>query len=138
MGGEESPVAHTPMTQAAEPAADTTAPRDESGMHAGMMDPAGGHSSINLVDAQAIKDATMAHFIMRYWAPGKLFLHFNGAYHSDDFESMVWFLKQANEELKIITISTVSQDDIEELDKESLGKAHFIITVPSQMTQTNR
>jgi len=111
MGGEGSPVSSAPM---------------------------GGHASINLVDAQAIKDATMAHFIMKYWEPGKLLVHYNGAYHSDEFESMNWFLKQADKDLNIVTISTVSQDSVESLDKEYVGKASFIIAVPSNMTQTNR
>jgi hypothetical protein len=97
-----------------------------------------GHNSINLVDAQAIKDATMSHFIMKAWKPGKLFIHYNGAYHSDEFESIYWFLKQADEDLNIITISTVSQENIEKLEDENVGKASFIIAVPSNMTQTNR
>lgn len=101
-------------------------------------DPMSGHGSINLADAQAIKDATMTHFILQNIVPGSLFLHFNGAYHSDDFESMNWFLKRADEDLDIVTISTVSQDDIEVLGKESEGKASFIICVPSNMTKTNR
>lgn len=100
--------------------------------------PMGGHGSINLADAQAIKDATMSHFIMEYWAPGKLFVHYNGAYHSDDFESMNWFLKQANPDLNIVTISTVSQEKLDHLEEDSEGKAHFIIAVPSNMTQTHR
>jgi hypothetical protein len=100
--------------------------------------PIGGHGSINLADAQAIKDATMSHFIMESWKPGKLFIHYNGAYHSDEFESMNWFLKRANPDLKIVTISTVSQDDVEMLEEESFGKADFVIAVPSTMTQTSR
>jgi uncharacterized iron-regulated protein len=138
MGGEVSPVANTPMTMPAEPAADTTASGDEAPVHAAMMSPMGGHASSNLVDAQAIKDATMSHFIMEHWEPGKLLIHYNGAYHSDEFESMYWFLKRANPNLKIVTISTVSQDYIEELEEESHGKANFIIAVPSNMTQTSR
>ena len=51
---------------------------------------------------------------------------------------MNWFLKRADEGLKIVTISTVSQDDIIELDENSKGKADFIICVPSNMTETNR
>jgi len=98
----------------------------------------GGHGSINMADAQAIKDATMTHFILENWQPGKLLIHYNGAYHSDEFESMNWFLLRANPELKITTISTVYQDDVGELEDESKGKADFIITVPSTMTKTMR
>ncbi len=97
-----------------------------------------GHGSVNLADAQAIKDATMSHFIMKNWKPGKLFIHYNGAYHSDDFESMNWFLLRNNPKLKIVTISTVSQDSLEDLEEDSMGKADYIIAVPSNMTNTHR
>ena len=96
----------------------------------------GGHGSVNLADAQAIKDATMSHFLLKNWAPGRLFIHFNGAYHSDHFESMNWFLLRDRPELKIVTISTVSQEDVRELKDESMGKADYIICVPSTMTTT--
>ena len=96
-----------------------------------------GYGSINLADAQAIKDATMTHFILENWQQGELFIHYNGAYHSDEFESMNWFLLRANPDLKIITISTVSQDNLDELEEDSKGKADFIIAVPSSMTNTH-
>ncbi|RLD69446.1 MAG: iron-regulated protein [Bacteroidetes bacterium] len=120
------------------PIGDTISPMGEAKLPMGSASPIGGHGSRNLADAQAIKDATMSHFIMEYWQPGKLFIHYNGAYHSDEFESMNWFLKRANPDLKIITISTVSQDDVALLEEESEGKADFIIAVPSSMTQTSR
>ncbi len=96
----------------------------------------GEHGSQLLVKAQAIKDATMAHFILKNEEPGKLFLHFNGAYHSDGHEGIVWYLKKENDSLKYVTISTVSQDDIHQLDKENLNKADFIICVDGKMTTT--
>lgn len=101
-------------------------------------DEMGGPGSINMADAQAIKDATMTHFIMESWQPGKILIHYNGAYHSDEFESMNWFLLKDNPELKIVTISTVYQDDVTALEEESQGKADFIICVPSSMTKTMR
>jgi len=115
-----------------DPGGDTRKPMPDT------LSPMAGHGSINLADAQAIKDATMSYFILKHWQPGKLFVHYNGAYHSDEFESMNWFLKRANPELKILTISTVSQDEVEQLEEESEGKADFIIAVPSNMTQTHR
>ncbi|MGW8314631.1 MAG: ChaN family lipoprotein [Bacteroidales bacterium] len=95
-----------------------------------------GHGSINLADAQAIKDATMAHFILKNWMPGKVFIHFNGSYHSDRFESINWWLKQARPDLKIVTITTVSQKDASGLEEGNEGTADFIITVPDNMTTT--
>lgn len=96
----------------------------------------GGHGSELLVKAQAIKDATMAHFILQNYKSNNTFIHFNGAYHSDDYEGILWYLKQANKALNYKTISTVSQKDIQNLDKEYLNKADFIICVDENMTTT--
>ncbi len=131
MGSGSGPMAKTPM-------ADSISPMSKAKMPVESKRPMGGHGSTNLADSQAIKDATMSHFILENWQEGKLFIHYNGAYHSDDFESMNWFLKQARPELNIVTISTVSQDDVENLEEDSMGKADFIIAVPSNMTQTSR
>lgn len=100
------------------------------------MEGMGSHVNENFPKAQAIKDATMAHFILENWSPGKLLLHFHGAYHSDHFESIFWYLKKANPELKIVTITTVSQEDISALTEENTGKANFIICVDEDMTKT--
>jgi uncharacterized iron-regulated protein len=77
-------------------------------------------------EAQASKDATMAYFIMKYWSKKKTLLHYNGSYHSDNFESMVWYLKKMNKNLKIVTISTVNQEDISKLSDENKNVADFI------------
>ncbi|MEA3503750.1 MAG: ChaN family lipoprotein [Bacteroidota bacterium] len=90
----------------------------------------------NLPKAQASKDATMAHFILENWEQGKQFIHFNGSYHSDNFEAIGWYLKQVNPELKIITISTVEQDEVGDLENEYKNIADFIIAVDSDMTKT--
>jgi len=95
------------------------------------------HANENLPKAQAIKDATMAHFILKNWESGMQFLHYNGAYHSDNFESIIWYLKQANPELNIKTISTVSQADIDTLAQDNHGIADFILCVDENMTNTH-
>ncbi|MBU0696564.1 MAG: ChaN family lipoprotein [Bacteroidetes bacterium] len=96
----------------------------------------GEHGSPLLVKAQAIKDATMAYFILKNYKDGSGFIHFNGSYHSDDYEGILWYLKQAKPDLKYGTISTVSQDDNSKLDKENLNKADYIICVDAKMTTT--
>ena len=98
-----------------------------------MMD---GHGTPALVKAQAIKDATMAHFILQNYSPGSTFLHFNGSYHSDYYEGIVWYLQQQQPDLKYLTISTVEQADVSSLEEEYLGKADFIICVDEDMTKT--
>lgn len=96
----------------------------------------GDHGTPKLVMAQASKDATMAHFILRNHLKNHLFIHFNGAYHSDNYEGILWYLKRERTDLAYRTISTVSQQNIDHLLEENHGKADFIICVDSDMTTT--
>jgi uncharacterized iron-regulated protein len=64
----------------------------------------------NMVAAQAVKDATMAHFIASGRAPSRLFLHFNGAFHSQRRGGIGWFLSQADPALRVATITSVVGD----------------------------
>ncbi len=96
----------------------------------------GGHGSTNMPKAQATKDATMAYFILKNCIPGYLFLHFNGAFHSDDYDGINWYLKRKKPELAYGTITTVSQKNIKEFLAENKGKADFIICVDEDMTST--
>ncbi len=95
-----------------------------------------GHGTPNMIKAQASKDATMAHFILKYFVPGSLFIHYNGSYHSENHDGIVWYLKQAKPDLKIITVTTVSQKDLKQLLDENKNKADFIICVDEDMTKT--
>lgn len=99
----------------------------------GMM---GNHTSETLPKAQAIKDATMAHFITANHPGGKLFIHFHGTYHSDNYEGILWYLKRTRPQLRAVTIATVSQADARKLDRENLRKADFILCVDENMTTT--
>ena len=98
------------------------------------------HMGENIPKAQAIKDATMAHFILKNVNEGYVFYHINGSYHSDNHEGIVWYLKEYNKrnatDLKIVTITSVEQDTLESLNKDNLGKADFIICIPEDMTKT--
>ncbi|OEJ99758.1 ChaN family lipoprotein [Roseivirga misakiensis] len=96
----------------------------------------GDHGTPNLVKSQASKDATMAHFIAKNHSDGELFIHYNGAYHSDFFEGILWYLNKLKPEYRVITISTVEQADISKLSKDHFGQADFIICVDSHMTKT--
>lgn len=94
------------------------------------------HVNENLPKAQAIKDATMAHSILEHWKEGKTFIHYNGSYHSRNFEGIIWYLRQAIPELDIVTVETVIQEDISELEEENTGIASYIVCVPESMTKT--
>ena len=94
-----------------------------------------GHGGENLPKAQAIKDAVMAHHIVRSVGAGIL-LHFNGTYHSDNREGIGWYLKQYRPSFKVATIATVRSIDVSELAPAEKGKADFIICVHEQITRT--
>jgi uncharacterized iron-regulated protein len=87
--------------------------------------------------AQALKDATMAYFILQNFEPGDCFLHLNGAFHSDRREGIAWYLRQANPNLKIAVVTTAQQAEIDKLEPEFRDRADFVICVPESMTRTH-
>jgi len=101
-----------------------------------MLEMSGGHGGDNLPKAQAIKDATMAHNIAKNLKEGTIFVHYNGSYHSDNFEGINWYLKKEKPSVKILTIAAVSQKNIDKLEAEHLKQADFIIVVDEDMTKT--
>jgi uncharacterized iron-regulated protein len=101
-----------------------------------MMKMMGEHTSPNMPKAQASKDATMAYFISKNLKENSIFIHYNGSYHSDNFEGISWYLKVYNPEIKIITISTVEQKDISKLEQENYNKADFILVIDEDVTKT--
>jgi uncharacterized iron-regulated protein len=90
----------------------------------------------NFARAQAIKDATMAYFILQNRKPGQTVLHFNGDYHSKNFEGIVWYLRQQQPALKILTLSSVELSDIEKPDGDNRNLADFVLAIPADMTKT--
>ncbi len=96
----------------------------------------GEHGTPELVMAQAMKDATMAHFINTNYIEGNLFIHYNGAYHSNHYEGILWYLKLENPDRSYVTVSTVDQANIKKLAKENKDLADFIICVDENMTTT--
>lgn len=91
-----------------------------SGMNAGFM-----------VEAQAVKDATMAFSLYPFLEKGNTILHVNGSYHSNHYEGIVWYLKRDYPNTKILTINTVEQENINILDEKSKPTADFIIVTPT-------
>ena len=73
--------------------------------------------------AQAIKDATMAYFILENTT-------------TNNYEGIVYYLKKLVASENILTISTVSQSDIGELEQSNYNLADFIVCVKANMTTT--
>jgi uncharacterized iron-regulated protein len=95
-----------------------------------------GHATQNLPKAQAIKDATMANSIAKYRQERETVIHYNGSYHSDRLMGIIWYLNKYSPDLKICTITTVLQDNIEKMNEKYLNYADFVIVIPSSMTRT--
>lgn len=91
--------------------------------------------SQSLPEAQASKDATMAYFIAKNAVSDNIFIHFNGRYHSDNRESIVWYLNEYAPDLKVMTITT-DLDETLTLTAEDQNAADFIIVIPESMTRT--
>ncbi|HIO59307.1 MAG TPA: hypothetical protein EYN28_03955 [Flavobacteriales bacterium] len=79
----------------------------------------------------------MAHFISINLPENGIFLHYHGAFHSQNKEGIAWYLLQNNPDLKILTIASAEQESLESLDEENLGVADFIISTPMNLTKTH-
>lgn len=101
-----------------------------------MMGMQGGHAGDKMPKAQAIKDATMAYFINKNRKENSVFIHYNGTYHSDNYEGINWYLKKLDAGIKIVTIATVEQKDISKLEAEHYNKADFILVIDEDVTKT--
>lgn len=130
MGGAPTPAkpAATAKPAAAAMPAAPAMPASASAMMA--------HNGDNVIKAQAVKDATMAWFINKYYKTGKQFIHYNGSYHSDNHEGIIWYLKKLQPNAKIMVITTVSQDELNKLEDEGKGKGDYVVVVHSRMTNT--
>jgi uncharacterized iron-regulated protein len=90
----------------------------------------------NMAKSQASKDATMAYFILQAAEHGNRVIHYNGAFHSNNFDGINYYLKAGNPDLKIITISIADQQEISELEEDKQNLADFIFAIPADMTKT--
>lgn len=94
------------------------------------------HANPNFPKAQAIKDATMAYSIVQNFKPNNLFVHFNGAYHSNDYEGIFWYVNKYNSAIKMATISVLQKANINEISLTEKQLADYIIIVDEDMTKT--
>ena len=101
-----------------------------------MMGMQGGHAGEKMPKAQAIKDATMAYFIHKNRIENSVFIHYNGTYHSDNYEGISWYLKKLDKTIKIITIAMVEQKYLGKLESEHYNKANFILVIDEDITRS--
>jgi len=110
--------------------------------YAEMADQMGGHvppNMLNIQTAQASKDATMAHFSLKNFKKGDFLFHFNGSYHSNYDQGIIWWIHKIRPELSIKSVTTVTASEWEKMtDEEKETIADYTIVVAHNMTQTKR
>jgi uncharacterized iron-regulated protein len=110
--------------------------------YAEMADMMGGHvppNMLNIQTAQAAKDATMAHFSLKNFNKGDLLFHFEGSYHSNYEQGIIWWINKIQPGLNMKSIATVTQSEWNELSEDEKATiANYIIVVADNMTQTKR
>lgn len=94
-----------------------------------------GRDNMDIIRAQASKDATMAWFISQNMVKGVPFLHFQGDFHSINYSGIYWYLKQYKSDAKIITLSTRVEEKLDYNPSYSLT-ADFILVVIDDMTNS--
>jgi len=83
----------------------------------------------NFIAAQAIKDATMASFILKHFNAGSLILHFNGDYHSRAYGGIYWYIKKSRPELRVTVLSSVESESLT-FQEEYKGLGDYILVIP--------
>lgn len=108
--------------------------------YAEMADHMGDHvppNMLNIQTAQAAKDATMAHFALKNFSKGNLLFHFEGSYHSNYGQGIIWWVNRIQPGLILKSITTVEQSEWNEMtDEEKATIANYIIVVADNMTHT--
>jgi uncharacterized iron-regulated protein len=102
----------------------------------------GGHipqNMLNMQTAQASKDATMAYFSLKNFNQGDLLFHFEGSYHSNYQQGIIWWINKIKPGLKIKSITTVMQSEWNEMTaNEKNTIANYIIVIADSVAQTKR
>ncbi|MCP3929574.1 MAG: ChaN family lipoprotein [Bacteroidetes bacterium] len=110
--------------------------------YAEMADMMGEHvppNMLNIQTAQASKDATMAHFCIKNFYKGDLLFHFEGSYHSNYNQGIIWWINKIQPGFNIKSVTTVMQSEWDEMtDEEKATIANYTIVVADNMTQTKR
>lgn len=100
----------------------------------------GGHvppNMLNIQTAQASKDATMAHFSIENYDTDDFLFHFQGSYHSNYDQGIIWWINKIKPGLNIKSITTVMESEWEEMsDEKKEDIADYIIVVANSMTST--
>lgn len=85
-----------------------------------------GHGGENMLNSQALKDATMAKYIIENSQGNEIVLHLNGSYHSNDWEGIISFLHNVPKD-NVLTITTILEGELTSNDTSPFQKADFTV-----------
>lgn len=95
-----------------------------------LMGDMGGHVNPNMLDAQNLRDATMAHTLIKLLTFDDFmpFLHINGSFHSEGRMGIPDFFNKYAPEIPYVVVTMISADDIQQYQPEQYNeKGDFII-----------
>lgn len=98
----------------------------------------GGPGALKMAQAQSVKDATMAHFILENLEKKTPFIHFQGDFHSAHYGGIYWYLKNNTPKLDVVTISSITANGDLDFKEEYASMGDYIIVVAEDMTSTSR
>jgi hypothetical protein len=79
--------------------------------------------------AQASKDATMAYFSVKNFNQGDLLFHFEGSYHSNYQQGIIWWINKIKPGLKIKSTTVMQSEWNEMTANEKNTIANYIIVI---------
>jgi hypothetical protein len=97
-----------------------------------------GHGGMNLLYAQAIKDATMGWHIAKATRYGGSLIHYNGSFHSDFHQGIVVYINAySTRPLKVKTLTCIETDDPTKWEADAESQADYVLLIDSDMTKTH-
>jgi uncharacterized iron-regulated protein len=84
-----------------------------------------------MYQAQCLKDETMGESVARAWAPGRLVVHYNGAFHSDFRLGTAERARQRAAGAEVVVVTALPVRDLDRLDpsREERKRADYLLFV---------
>ena len=104
-----------------------------------LMGDMGGHVNTNMLEAQNLRDATMAHSMIKYLIFDDItpFLHINGSFHSEGRMGIPDFIKKYIPEKPFSVVTIISEEDFSTYNPEKHNdKGDFVILTNAKLPRT--